>query len=281
MDMEASTDRNDPTTATTALLFFLVDQVLLANVRTLQSIIRTSERRRHHFTYSLLPVTCVFPLFFSSVQIAGMLTSVLFTVLYVPQMLLNQRRRSTEGFSSHGIVIKLFGAAFLTVNSWSTGEALPVIAYGGLNVLQHSLFMAQFFLFERKNNLMYLGCIVIAPLIPYCLVTYYPASVAVTNYFKPLSQVFSIIPQLLECRRLRTAGGVSLLSQHLNFFGGVMGIYMCSIIPPKSFITWFLYLNSCGQAMSIYITYIWYDTQWLGSHRTVSSETDDPFGKDV
>lgn len=209
-----------------------------------------------------------------------MITSVMFTLLYVPQMLLNRRRKSVEGFSSQAIVIKLFGAAFLTVNSLYTGEAIPVIAYGTLNVAQHSLFMLQFFTYAKIHNFRYLVCIIVAPLLPYLAALYFPGSLVVTNYFKPLSQVFSIVPQLLECRRLQTASGVSLLSQHLNFLGGLMGIYMCSIIPPKSSITWFLYINSCGQAFCIYAMWLWYDSPFQSKrHASLSYLPVDISGK--
>ncbi len=53
---------------------------------------------------------------------------------------------------------------------------------------------------------------------------------------------------------------MSLLSQHLNFLGGLLGIYMCWVIPPKSPMTWLLYSNSIGQALTLYAAFVWYDT---------------------
>lgn len=40
---------------------------------------------------------------------------------YLPQTWLNFRRKSVKGFSTHGIIIKLFGASFLLVNSYLNG----------------------------------------------------------------------------------------------------------------------------------------------------------------
>lgn len=56
-----------------------------------------------------------------------------------------------SGFSATGIQIKLVGAAFLAVNAYVTGEALPVVAYGALNIIQHDAFMVQFFLYEKPQ----------------------------------------------------------------------------------------------------------------------------------
>ena len=40
-------------------------------------------------------------------NVLGIVTSVIFMAMYVPQFQLNARRRSTEGFSSTGIIIKV------------------------------------------------------------------------------------------------------------------------------------------------------------------------------
>lgn len=121
-----------------------------------------------------------------------------------------------------------------------------MVAYGALNVLQHDLFMVQFFQYEKRHNWRYLACLLM-PVVPYLLWRWVPSSVVVTNYFKPVSQVLSHVPQLLECARLRSTKGVSLLSQHLNLVGGVVGIYMNVVIPPRSVTAWLLYVNSIGQ----------------------------------
>jgi hypothetical protein len=199
-------------------------------------------------------------------NLLGIATSVMFMVMYVPQFMLNRRRRSTEGFSSTGIVIKLVGASFLAVNAWVTGEAIAVVLYGALGVLQHDAFMVQFYSYERRHNLQYLLWI-LSPVVPYFLAQWLPVTMLLTNYIKPVSQIASHIPQLLECRRLRTAAGVSLWSQHLNFLGGLGGMYMCWAIPPRSPMPWLLYIFSVLQAVTLYMAWLYYDSGYFAAGR--------------
>ena len=82
---------------------------------------------------------------------------------------------------------------------------------------------------------------------------------ALTSCLKPLSQLVSHIPQLVECKRLKTTHGISFFSQGLNFVGGVAGTAMCLALPPKSPWTWLLYGNSIFQAMSLFFMALYYD----------------------
>lgn len=82
-----------------------------------------------------------------------------------------------------------------------------MIAYGVLNVLQHGLFMIQFFLYERRHNWRFLTCLLI-PLVPYMLVEWLPATVAVTNYLK-VSQPVGRLRQRVPCLTLLPAGHAS------------------------------------------------------------------------
>jgi len=147
---------------------------------------------------------------------------------YIPQAQLNYQRKSIKGFNTTGIIIKLFGACFLTVNAFLIGESLPVICYGLFNVIQHSLFMVQFYLYETNGLNVYYLLWLLFPLVPATLGIAWPESMTVTNGIKPLAQILSHLPQLLECARLRTTQGVSLASQHLNFVGGLTGVYSMS-----------------------------------------------------
>lgn len=42
-------------------------------------------------------------------------------IRYLPQAWLNYQRQSVKGFNTTGIIIKLLGACFLTVNAYLTG----------------------------------------------------------------------------------------------------------------------------------------------------------------
>lgn len=131
-----------------------------------------------------------------------------------------------------------------------------MVAYGLFNIIQHSIFMWQFAIYN-KNIKFYLW--IIFPLIPYILGILLPSTIIFTNTIKPGAQIFSHIPQLILIYELKTANGVSLQTQHLNMFGGICGLIMCYLIPPKSNMTYFLYINSMFQALSLYFFAILYD----------------------
>ena len=203
-------------------------------------------------------------------------------------MWLNFKRKSVRGFSTTGIVIKLVGASFLFMNAYMTGELISVVLYGLFNVLQHSIFMIQFSMYpsnnsspnngqgvnlvenalkddnkhtfkleavERKKYLIWLAF----PLLPFMIATIAPKTIAATNMIKPITQVFSHLPQLQLCYQLKTTQGISMLSQHLNFIGGIAGLTMCFIIEPLFFTTYLLYLFSILQAVSLYAMALYYD----------------------
>lgn len=189
-------------------------------------------------------------------EFLGMVATFCFTIQYIPQAYQNFKRKSCKGFSSTGIIIKLIGAAFLMINAYLTGETSSVVAYGLFNVIQHSIFMIQF-AFYMNNTVYYLW--LLFPVIPLFLGTVAPFTMYLTNMIKPGAQVMSHIPQLHLCYKLKTTSGVSLKTQHLNMIGGVCGLIMCFIIPPKSTMTYFLYTNSMLQAISLYILAFMYD----------------------
>jgi uncharacterized protein with PQ loop repeat len=175
---------------------------------------------------------------------------------YLPQAWKNYQRGSVVGFSTTGIIIKLIGASFLCINSFLLEESLPVLLYGILSLIQHSAFICQFAIYTSKRSfLLWLPF----PLIPYTLGQLFPASVIYTMSIKPLSQIVSHFPQMWVCYKLRTTGGVSMLTHHLNIVGGICGLVMCSYIPPKGKMTLVMYANSLFQAITIYAMALKYD----------------------
>jgi len=244
----------------------------------------------------------------------GLIATICFFVQYIPQMWLNFKRSSTRGFSSLGIIIKLVGACFLFVNAWVIGETVSVVLYGFSNVLQHSVFMLQFWLYygatesidkaqasdtpAGKSQTSHVSLAagssalpgsfvgparlgpewflywLLFPIVPYLLARFAPASIAITNSVKPISQVMSHLPQLRVCYQLRTTSGVSMLSQHLNILGGVAGLVMCLVIRPKSIATYLIYANSIAQAVSLYAMFVYYSlvrNHWTRSRAVASS----------
>eukprot|EP00483_Globobulimina_turgida_P013502 UN13527 len=167
----------------------------------------------------------------------GMTATLCFTLQYAPQAIKNFQRKSTMGFSSTGIIIKLVGAAFLMINAYLTGETTSVVLYGVFNVIQHSIFMYQFAIYKQDYKFLIW---LLFPLLPFIIGTTFPFTIPFTNSIKPGAQIFSHIPQLYVCYQLKTASGVSLKTQHLNMVGGISGMIMCIIIEPKSAMTYFL-----------------------------------------
>jgi len=190
----------------------------------------------------------------------GILSSVCFALQYLPQAYLNYKRKSVKGFSTVGIIIKLVGASFLLVNSSLNREAMPVVFYGLINVLQHSVFIWQFSIYPSDaNHRERFFHWIFFPIIPYLIGVYIPQSLSFTDTVKPITQVLSHIPQLKVCIDLKTTSGVSMISQHFNLVGGIFGLYMCFVIPPKSMLVYFIYSNSVLQAVTIYALALMYD----------------------
>eukprot|EP01104_Vermistella_antarctica_P016681 TRINITY_DN5735_c0_g1_i1.p1 TRINITY_DN5735_c0_g1~~TRINITY_DN5735_c0_g1_i1.p1 ORF type:complete len:283 (+),score=33.86 TRINITY_DN5735_c0_g1_i1:166-1014(+) len=199
----------------------------------------------------------------------GVLASLCFTLQYSPQFFMNWKKKSVKGFSSSSIIIKLVGACFLFVNVVVTGEARVVQVYGLFNVCQHLFFIVQFQLYkpdEDKRNFLYFFFL---PAVPYLLWWYFPSSVEFTNMLKPAAQVASHVPQVATCWRNKSTSGLAMNTQHLNFIGGVAGMYMCYVIPPISWTTYAVYVNSCLQALSLYGLYFYFDRK--GANRNVFS----------
>eukprot|EP00007_Cunea_sp_BSH-02190019_P000675 CAMPEP_0174243174 /NCGR_PEP_ID=MMETSP0417-20130205/30652_1 /TAXON_ID=242541 /ORGANISM="Mayorella sp, Strain BSH-02190019" /LENGTH=488 /DNA_ID=CAMNT_0015322645 /DNA_START=214 /DNA_END=1676 /DNA_ORIENTATION=- len=215
------------------------------------------------------------PLSFFAVlgQFCGALAGLCFTVQYIPQTLHNYRRHSVRGFSATSIIIKFVGATFMTVNTYVLQETWAVVLYGLFNVCQHAIFLLQFEWYANDDELSssldrkparnrFLSSILywlMFPMLPIWLAIYFPGSVVWTSSIKPLCQVLSHLPQLKACYDIRSTKGVSLVTQHLNILGGLLGLVMCFLIPPKVSTTTLLYVFSFLQALSIYVMAIYYD----------------------
>ena len=186
----------------------------------------------------------------------GNFATICFFIVYLPQFILNQKRKSVTGFSLQSTIIKLIGSSFLCVNSLFNGSGLPVFLYGFLNTIQHCVFLIQFWFFSsHKKSLYYF----IIPIIPYILIFIYPDSYHYTDLIKPTCQILSHIPQMLQCMKLNSTLGISMLGQHLNFLGMIFGCIMCYLQKVKSFKIWVLYLNSGFQSVSLYFLAIYYN----------------------
>jgi hypothetical protein len=57
-------------------------------------------------------------------MLLGHFATMCFTLQYIPQAIKNYRRQSVKGFSTTGIIIKLVGASFLSVNAYILGGVI-------------------------------------------------------------------------------------------------------------------------------------------------------------
>uniref|UniRef100_A0A7S1PHT6 Mannose-P-dolichol utilization defect 1 protein homolog n=1 Tax=Percolomonas cosmopolitus TaxID=63605 RepID=A0A7S1PHT6_9EUKA len=189
-------------------------------------------------------------------ELAGYIATICFTLQYAPQAYLNYKRKSVQGFSTTGVLIKLVGASFLAVNAILLGEALPLCIYGIFNVSQHVIFMIQFAFYMKQKKFFWFCAL---PLIPLIVGVSLPETIPLTNTLKPISQLTSHLPQLYLSYKKRTTEGVSLSTQHLNVIGGFCGLFMYSFIEAKSFMTVLVYWNSLFQAFSLYALAVYFD----------------------
>ncbi len=185
-------------------------------------------------------------------EICGYISTILFTTLYIPQILHNFKRKSTKGFSSLSMMIKIIGGSFHFINAYILNEPNPVILYGFLGLISYSSLLIQIAHYEKKKKL-YLF-IIIALIIPIILSNLSRNTLIFTNSVKPVSQIASHLAFLYEIYLYKSTKGISILSQHLNLIGGFFGMYMLSIIPAKSKWTYFTYFNSLFQAFTTYIS---------------------------
>jgi uncharacterized protein with PQ loop repeat len=209
----------------------------------------------------------------------GNIASFAFFIVYVPNFILNFRRKSCKGFSLQSTAIKLLGSSFLFVNSIFNESPFPVFLYGFLNTGQHIAFLIQFWLYGGSTFPLSLSLL---PLFPFLICIQVPNLVPLTDLVKPVCQIASHIPQLRQCLKLRSTAGVSLLGQHLNFAGCVFGCGMCALLNEQSVKTWLIYINSGVQAVTLYAVAVWYREMRLcdspvGTRKSGDVEDDRPF----
>eukprot|EP00741_Cyanophora_paradoxa_P003827 tig00000718_g3721.t1 len=191
---------------------------------------------------------------------AGMASTVLFGVQYLPQIYLNWKRKSVksrvlphwQGFSVSGVLIKYVGSSTLLVHALYASEALPVQLFGLVSFAQLLALIVQIANYNSEVDATRLYSWLAFPLLPTALVLVFPSSVGFTALVKPGTMVASHIPQLYLCHKQRSVQGLSMMSQHANMAAGILGAYMCAFIPPKTMATYLLYLFAVLQAGTTY-----------------------------
>ena len=173
-----------------------------------------------------------------------------FFVQYLPQMHQNYVRKSTEGFSLACVIVKLVGASFMFANFLIDVELGFVQLYAFVNMFQYFVLVTQAALYTTDSR--HIALVLFMPLPIFVASSFLPATRPFTTGLKPVTQVVSHTLLLLECVRIRSVRGVSMSSQFLNLFGGVCGMVACSLTQPLSSWTVWLYINSVGQALTVF-----------------------------
>eukprot|EP01060_Flectonema_neradi_P024723 TRINITY_DN33606_c0_g1_i1.p1 TRINITY_DN33606_c0_g1~~TRINITY_DN33606_c0_g1_i1.p1 ORF type:complete len:218 (+),score=10.15 TRINITY_DN33606_c0_g1_i1:268-921(+) len=188
----------------------------------------------------------------------GYISTISFFFQYLPQMIKNYNRKTTEGFSTSAMVVKLLGASFLCFNNALDGERGFVLLYGIISMCQYLIMIGQAAMYSGPMS----GWFLLLIPLPVLLVSFaMPDSRPITTGLKPASQIIGHLLLLKECIRIRSVRGISLISHGQNLLGGCCGIIAILLVPAKSAWTLLLYVNSTAQATSIFALNWWYKKQ--------------------
>lgn len=181
--------------------------------------------------------------------VAGNLAAVCFFLVNIPQILMNYKRQSTEGFSSMSVIIRCFGISFHVFNGYMHNIAFPLLFAGVLLFLENLIFIIQIGIYNQAY--LYLLCLMI-PIPIYCIATMRPESWVYTRWVNPCTQILCYVPYVLTLVKAGTTKGISMLGQHLNFIGGICGLLMCSVGTRCDPLGWCFYLISLMQATVVF-----------------------------
>lgn len=186
----------------------------------------------------------------------GTVAAITFFLVQIPQIFLNWSRKSTEGLSWESVLIRTFGISFHVVNGIIQEMPFPLLLTGILLLLETLILFIQFAVY-KKNRLFYLGFLI--PLLPIILSLSCPASIRITNWVNPATQILCYIPLVWVCVENRTTTGISLFGQHLNYMGAVLGILMCGLNCQCNVVAWVFYGISLAQVTSVYVVAFVFD----------------------
>ena len=186
----------------------------------------------------------------------GNIGAVSFFFVSFPQILLNYRRKSTNGFSALFVLIRLFGISFQISFGIIGTLQKSALFTAFLIALENMVFLIQLSIY-RKNRYFLLGFLLPLPGIITTLA--FRESIVVTKWFYSICQVVCYIPYIITLISTHSTLGVSLFGQHLNFIGSLCGILMCCITVESDIVTWIFYIFSFFQALSVFFLALAFD----------------------
>jgi hypothetical protein len=182
---------------------------------------------------------------------SGHLSTLFFFLVQVPQIVLNQRRRSTAGFSSLSVKIRTLGLSVHICLGLRTAMPAPLLLTSALLYAENVVFLAQFALFNGAPGHLWSA---LTPAPAALALALLPAARAAAPLVNPATQIICYVPLVAAMLRAGTSHGVSLLGQHLNLCGGLWGFAMCGLLRACAPADWVFYALSVAQALAVFAT---------------------------
>jgi uncharacterized protein with PQ loop repeat len=180
---------------------------------------------------------------------SGHIAAVFFFLSNVPQLFLNQSRRSTRGFSGFFVVIRTLGLSCHLSNGFLLRIPPQILLTGILVFIEHAIFLAQLAAFNSRPSYL---IFILTPIPLFLLSHFVPESRKLTVWLNSASIFFCFIPYFVTIVKGRTTLGISLLSHHLSSCGSLWGLAMCGINWHCSRFAWIFYFQALVQSVCVY-----------------------------
>ncbi|EAX99042.1 PQ loop repeat family protein [Trichomonas vaginalis G3] len=174
-------------------------------------------------------------------KICGYASATFYFLVDLPQIYLNFRTKSTEGFSSLAVCLRMIGNSFNFALCFAEKRSLELIFPSLILFVVHLIQIFQFVWTRRAKPYLIFYSI---PVVAFLVVFLIPSSNFITRYFNSASQVICSVPYFYACIRIRSTLGISLFGLHLNFTASILGILMCMINCQPDNVIWMFYFIS-------------------------------------
>lgn len=168
----------------------------------------------------------------------GNVAAILTIFISIPQIILNQRKRSTVGFSHATVYIRFVGLSFLLASAILLPMQLPSIAFCGANLLVNYVFLWQFAAIDGAT---WTYALWMLPVVTFFFGVFVPETIIVTQWFNTTTQVIGFFPYMYELYKCGTTTGISMLFHHMNFTASLFGIVSCGLSVSPKLVEWALH----------------------------------------
>ena len=126
----------------------------------------------------------------------GNFSAVVLFMCNIPQLWLNFRRRSTRGFSSTFVIIKLVSYSFQLANSSISKSSFPILFTGFLLLLTDLLYIIQIAFYNKNKKFMLWFLLMF---LIFFVAYEWPQTAMYTQWIMPFISLLSYIPLLYTC----------------------------------------------------------------------------------